>query len=156
LRHSYGIPGIIGEASFFSHPSEENRLKSKDYNTLEAQAHVMALEEFFSVNTLSIKEKSLHNQFPPFPVLQESQRMDPIALLWKKDYDHAVSLFNSQNHNSLNNSYNLFGRSIKSFPDSWVAGRAHMYRAQILEMQKKFAEAEMEKRRIAEYYIDIN
>jgi hypothetical protein len=31
-----------------------------------------------------------------------------------------------------------------------------MYRAQNLEMQNKFDEAEMEKRRVAEYYIDLN
>ena len=36
LRHSYGIPGVIGEASFFTHRAEEKRLKTKVYNALEA------------------------------------------------------------------------------------------------------------------------
>ncbi len=35
LRHSYGIPGVISEASFFTNPGEEERLKNPDYNQLE-------------------------------------------------------------------------------------------------------------------------
>src|SRR5690606_34247983 len=40
LRHSYGIPGVIGEASFFTNPAEEQRLRDTAYNRREAEAYV--------------------------------------------------------------------------------------------------------------------
>ena len=45
LRHSYGIPGVIGEASFFTNADEEQRLRSADYNRREAEAYVAALAD---------------------------------------------------------------------------------------------------------------
>jgi hypothetical protein len=42
-----------------------------------------------------------------------------------------------------------------SFPDSWLAGSAHAYRVQILEMQNKHDQASMERKRISEYYINL-
>jgi hypothetical protein len=155
LRHSYGIPGIIGEASFFSHPVEEEKLKSKDYNILEARAYYEALEAFFSSPTLPIKQKSPENQILPFLVLQESDRMDPVARLWLQDYNQAVTLYNFEHPDSVKKSFDLFTRSVGSFPDSWLAGSAHSYRARILDLQKKYDEADMEKRRISEYYINL-
>jgi len=155
LRHSYGLPGIIGEASFFSNPAEEERLKSRNYNKLEAQAYFEALEEFFSGTMLSIKQKSDENQMIPFPVLQELNRMDPVARKWQHDYNYAITLFNLQNIDSLKRSFDLFSRSVGSFPDSWLAGSAHSYRAKILEIQQKFDQAKMEKQRVSEYYINL-
>jgi N-acetylmuramoyl-L-alanine amidase len=155
LRHSYGIPGIIGEASFFSNPAEEERLKSNNYNCFEAQAYFKALEEYFSTTTLPIKQKSPQNQIPPFLVLQESDRMDPVARLWQQDYNQAVTLYKFEHPDSVKKSFGLFTRSVGSFPDSWLAGSAHSYRARILDMQKKYDEADMEKRRISEYYINL-
>jgi len=38
LRHSYGIPGVIAEASFFTNPAEERRLRDEGHNQREAQA----------------------------------------------------------------------------------------------------------------------
>ena len=75
LRHSYGIPGIIGEASFFTNAEEEQR------------------------------------------------------------------------------SLELFTRSSRSLPDSWLAGQAHSNRAKIFEMLDKQNKAGEEKRRIKEHYI---
>jgi len=46
LRRSYGIPAIIGEASFFTNPAEERRLKQGDYNRREAEAYLLALHDF--------------------------------------------------------------------------------------------------------------
>jgi hypothetical protein len=143
LRHSYGSPRII------------EKLKSKDYNILEARAYYEALEAFFSSPTLPIKQKSPENQILPFLVLQESDRMDPVARLWLQDYNQAVTLYNFEHPDSVKKSFDLFTRSVGSFPDSWLAGSAHSYRARILDLQKKYDEADMEKRRISEYYINL-
>jgi N-acetylmuramoyl-L-alanine amidase len=156
LRHSYGIPGIIGEASFFTHPAEEKRLKSKIYNNLEAQAYFMALEEYFSIAPQPIVKKFSVVQIPAFPVLQERDRMDPIALFWQDDYKQAVSLFNQSDNISLQKSFDLFTRSVRSFPDSWLAGSAHAYRAKILIKQRKKTEAIIEEKRILEYYVNLD
>ena len=49
LRGTYGIPAVIGEATFFTHPPEEQRLKTDAYNQREAEAYLRALEGFFSI-----------------------------------------------------------------------------------------------------------
>ena len=51
LRHSYGIPGIIGEASFFTNPKVERRLKDNAYNKREAQAYFEALKKIFKLKS---------------------------------------------------------------------------------------------------------
>ena len=156
LRHSYGIPGIIGEASFFTHPAEEIRLKSKSYNKQEAQAYYKALEEYFSMAPQPIVKKFSIVQIPAFPVLQEKDRMDPVALLWQDDYNQAVSLFYQDDNISLQKSLDLFTRSVRSFPDSWLAGSAHIYRAKILRKLRKETEAIIEEKRISEYYVNLD
>ncbi|MCX7920125.1 MAG: N-acetylmuramoyl-L-alanine amidase [bacterium] len=48
LRMTYPyMPGIIGEASFFTNPDEEQRLKQTAYNRKEAEAYFAALVEYF-------------------------------------------------------------------------------------------------------------
>jgi tetratricopeptide (TPR) repeat protein len=42
------MPGIIGEASFFTNPAEEQRLKQTAYNRKEAESYFAALVEYFS------------------------------------------------------------------------------------------------------------
>ena len=155
LRHSYGIPGIIGEASFFTHPPEEERLKIKEYNDLEAFAYYSALADFFKTQPFPINEKSPESQIPPYQVLKESKRMNPVALLWQEDYNYAVKLFNTQHNDSLKRSFELFSRSVASFPDSWLAGSAHIYRAQILDIFKRYEEAAIARKRVSEYYIQL-
>ncbi len=49
LRESYGIPGILGEASFFTNAKEEGRLKQPAYNRKEARAYCRAVEDFFAL-----------------------------------------------------------------------------------------------------------
>ena len=44
LRESCGIPGILGEASFFTNAEEEKRLKQPAYNRREARAFTLHLE----------------------------------------------------------------------------------------------------------------
>lgn len=41
------MPGVIGEAGFFTNPAGEGRLKSKDYNKLEADVYYKAILEYF-------------------------------------------------------------------------------------------------------------
>lgn len=155
LHHSYGIPGIIGESSFFTHPQEEQRLKQEGYNLKEAKAYLSALERFFSFKTLPIKERRSKNKIKPFPVLQEAARLNPVALLWKQDYVRGCELATSTSMDSLEKALYLLTRSAQSFPDSWLAADAHLYRARILEKMTKNSKAEMERKRVAEFYVDI-
>ncbi len=49
IRKTYPyMPGVIGEAAFFSNPIQEKLLKEEKYNRLEAQAYFDALVEYFS------------------------------------------------------------------------------------------------------------
>ncbi|MCD6384652.1 N-acetylmuramoyl-L-alanine amidase [Candidatus Sumerlaeota bacterium] len=155
LRHSYGIPGVIGEASFFSNPEEEQRLKNKQYNRKEAEAYVEALERFFSLPPLPIKKKYSIVKLPGFPVLQEADRMNKIALRWLQDFKDGKRLLRNPTPESIQKAYNLFTRSARSFPDSWVARECHLYRAQLLEKMGRQKEAEQEYRRVKEYYVSV-
>ncbi len=47
------MPGVIGEGGFFTNPSGEGRLKSKDYNKLEAEIYYKAILEYFDRGTPS-------------------------------------------------------------------------------------------------------
>ena len=153
LRHSYGSPGIIGEASFFTNAEEEKKLKEEDYNKKEAQAYFAALKEFFMQETLPILEKYSTVKVEPFLVLQEAERMGDIAKLWQQDFEQAKQLFESGNSDALQKALDLFTRSARSFPDSWLARQAHSYRAKILELLGEKDKAEQEKRRVMEHYI---
>jgi N-acetylmuramoyl-L-alanine amidase len=151
LRHSYGIPGVIVEASFFTNPEEEQRLRDPEYNRLEAEAHVMALEDFFYQRRPEILEKYSTVQLPPFEVLQEAGRMAEEARLWKQDYLEGKRLMESDA--DLERALELLTRSVRSFPDSWVAGKAHAARAEIMQRLGKKEDAETIRRRVTEFYV---
>ena len=153
LRHSYGIPGILAEASFFSNVDEEKKLKSEDYNLNEATAFSNAIESFFSHRQKKIKEKKIPDGLPVFHVLEEAERMKPDALLWLQDFETAKKLENQKDTASLRIAYDLFSRSAKSFPDSWVAKECHQHRSAILLKWKKYKEAKEEAIRAREYYV---
>jgi N-acetylmuramoyl-L-alanine amidase len=155
LRHSYGIPGIIGEASFFTHPPEEERLKDLAYNRREAEAYVAALEAFFAEPGLPIKEKYSTGQVPPFEVFQEADRMNEEAERWKVNYLRALELMEAGTPGALAEAYELFTLSARSFPDSWVARECHRHRAEILEALGRHEEAEQEGRRVREFYVPV-
>ena len=155
LRHSYRIPGIIGEASFFTNPEEEKRLKDEAYNRKEAAAYVLALEDFFSRRIPPIQEKYSNGRVAPFAVFQEAERMNPVAKRWKDDFYEGERLFREGHTEALQRAYDVFTRSAKSFPDSWLAGKCHLYRWKILRVMGKTEEAEMERKRVDEYYIDL-
>jgi len=156
LRHSYGVPGAICEASFFSNPEEEQRLKDKEYNRKEAEAYVKALEDFFSLPPLPIKEKYSHGKVTAFRVLQEAERMNETAKRWQQDFMEAEQLMREETQDSLEKAYELFTRSARSFPDSWVARECHSYRATILQKMGKKEEAAEAKKRVEEYYVPID
>jgi len=155
LRYSYGIPGIIGEASFFSNPEEERRLKDREYNLKEAQAYLIALEDFFSSKPLPVKEKFSICKIPPFQVLQEAERMDESAKNWQEDYIEGKKLFKLGDTDSLQKAYELFSRSAKSFPDSFLAGECHLFRARVSEKLGKNKDSQDEIRRVKEYYVRV-
>ena len=151
LRNSYGIPGVIVEASFFTNPEEEQRLKDPEYNRLEAEAYVMALEDFFYQCHPGILERYSMVQLPPFEVYQEAGRMADEARLWKQDYREGRRLM--EYDADLEKALELLTRSVRSFPDSWVAGSAHTARADIMERLGRKEEADTIRLRVAEFYV---
>jgi N-acetylmuramoyl-L-alanine amidase len=156
LRGTYGIPGIIAEASFFTNAVEEKRLKSKQHNEREAQAFIQALEEYFSASHPPIAEKNSQVQLTPFAAFQEAERMNPVALQWREDFEEGKKLFQKGDSASLNKAFELFTRSAKSFPDSYVAAQCHSYRAAILKKLGKSEEAKQEELRVKERYVLID
>ncbi|MBL7698542.1 MAG: N-acetylmuramoyl-L-alanine amidase [Chitinophagaceae bacterium] len=153
LRHSYGIPGLLAEASFFTNIDEEKRLKEDGYNEREATAFMNAIELFFSHPQSKIKEKVIPDQLPVFHVLEEADRMKPEALNWLNDFESGKELFKEKDTASIQKAYELFTRSARSFPDSWVARECHEYRSAILLQQKKVEESKEERIRAKEFYI---
>lgn len=155
LRHSYGIPGVIGEASFFTNPEEEQRLKDPAFNRKEAEAYVAALEEFFSQPLLPIAEKYSSGQVPRFEVFQEAQRMSEEAKRWRENYTQALELLEMDTPEARAEAYEIFTLSARSFPDSWVARDCHFHRADLLEEMGRKEEAEQERLRVQEFYVTI-
>lgn len=154
LRHSYGIPGVLGEASFFSNAEEEARLKQPQYNRREAQAYVQALEEFFSSDIPPMGAMTRAKPLPPFRAFQEAERMSESAKHWHEDYLAGQRRMDMESPD-IQGAYDLLTRSAKSFPDSNVARECHVLRAQILEGQGKTEEARQERRRAEEFYVKL-
>ena len=152
LRNSYGIPALLAEASFFSNVDEEKRLKNDAYNAKEATAFLHAIELYFSQTRPAIKEKKIPGELPVFPVLEEADRMKPEALNWLNDFETAKQLYTRKDSSSLQKAFDLFSRSARSFPDSWVARECHEYRSKILSAFKKTKEAKEEQIRAREFY----
>ncbi len=156
LRESYGIPGIIGEASFFTNAEEEQRLKEEQYNRKEAQAYFKAINEYFSQEAKRVLPKFSKIKLLPFEAFQEEERMDSIALLWHDDFERAALLVKSDKHDSLLLAEQLLIRSLRSFPDSWIAGEAHLKRSEVLRKLGRIEEADSALLRAKEHYILID
>ncbi|WP_245803474.1 N-acetylmuramoyl-L-alanine amidase [Daejeonella lutea] len=155
LRGTYGIPGVLAEASFFTNPAEESRLKEKEHNLGEAIAFANAIETFFRKPVAAILPKTL-SKFPPqFQTLQEAERMSPIARRWMQDYIDGRELMKNKDSASLQKAYDLFSQSAKSFPDSPVAGKCHKFRAVLLRKLGKTEQAIQEETRVREFYPNI-
>jgi N-acetylmuramoyl-L-alanine amidase len=154
LRGTYGIPGVLAEASFFTNPQEEARLKQKEHNYNEALAFALAIEKFFKGKIPHISPKIASDFPPPFITLQEAERMSPIAKRWFQDYTEAKGLMKSKDKETLQKAYDLFTQSAKSFPDSYVAAKCHKYRAELLHKLGKPNEALQEEKRVSEFFPD--
>jgi N-acetylmuramoyl-L-alanine amidase len=155
LRHSYGIPGVIGEASFFTNPGEEERLRGADYNRREAEAYVAALAAFFSQPIPPILDKGSLVTVEPFAVFEEDERTHLVALQWKENWLAGRAAQETGTPEALAEALDLFTLSARSFPDSWVAGDCHARRAQILAVFGNSEEATMERIRTEEHYVAI-
>jgi hypothetical protein len=163
LRESYGIPGILGEASFFTNAEEEGRLKQPAYNRKEAKAYCQAVEDFFALHPLPvIHPLQPELRLPLFKGLAEAERMDPQARRWKEEHAQGLALLQqldpanpSANSDTLRKALKLFTHSVRSFPESPVARDCHLRRAQILEQLAQPAEAAAERRRAEEWYVVV-
>ena len=123
LRGTYGIPGVLAEASLFTNPEEEARLKTMEHNYNEAHAIAKAIEKFFKKGNLTISPKT-PSKFPPqFATLQEADRMSAIARRWHQDYIDGKKLMQKKDTGSQQKAYDLFTQSARSFPDSYVAAK---------------------------------
>lgn len=152
LRGSYGIPGVLAEASFFTNPAEESRLREKEHNLGEAIAYARSIEKFFSKPVPAIHPKT-QSKFPPqFQTLQEAERMSPVAKRWNQDFLDGKALMKNKDSASLQKAYDLFSQSAKSFPDSPVAAQCHKYRAVLLRKLGKTEQAVQEETRVREFY----
>lgn len=156
LRKTYGIPGVLAEASFFTNPAEEKRLKQRAYNRREAMAYVEALEGYFGNPQPRVLEKhSVSDPVPKFDVFQEAERMNKIALNWHNDFLNGQKLMQQTDTASQQQAYKLFTRSARSFPDSYVAAEAHRNRAILLNQLGKYKKAKQAERRAREFYVGI-
>jgi len=152
LRGTYGIPGVLAEASLFTNPEEESRLKTREHNYNEALAIAKAIDKFFKKGNLNISPKT-PSKFPPqFATLQEADRMSAIARRWYQDFIDGKELMKKKDAESQQKAYDLFTQSARSFPDSYVAAKCHKYRAVILRRQGKIDEALKEEIRVREFY----
>jgi hypothetical protein len=153
LRGTYGIPAIIGEATFFTSPKEEKRLKKNDYNKKEALAYFEAIEQFFKESdTVRISKKEDPFTLEPFEVFQEADRMRPEAKRWKSNYKKGKKLVKKGGERRLKEAYDLLTLSVRSFPDSYVARDCHELRVEILKNQQKIKAAKMEENRVLFFY----
>lgn len=157
LRNTYGMPAVLAEASFFTNPSEEQQLKQPQHNQQEALAYMEAIIAFFAKPIAPIAAKnSKVPVIPAFKVFQEAERMTPIARRWKQDFEEGKVFMTKRDTALLRESYELFTRSARSFPDSYVAGQCHQNRAVLLRKLGKAAEAVQEDQRFKEYYVPLN
>ncbi len=155
LRHSYGIPSVIGEASFFSNPTEEQRLKQPAYNKQEALAYLESLEAYFSSEIPEIKAKNSLVSIPLFDAYKAAGRMSEVAKGWLTYFEQGKELMQTGGEEELKKAYELFTLSAKAFVDSPVAADCHAYRALIYEIRGENEKAKIERLRVSEHYVKI-
>ncbi|OQY03094.1 MAG: hypothetical protein B6I20_05810 [Bacteroidetes bacterium 4572_117] len=151
LRNTYGIPAVIGEASYFTNPTEEQKLKDETYNRKEAEAYVEALIEFFSSEQRPVKEKDTLNPVEKLPVDAFANRKADDMLNWFDYYNRAKQLYEQQKYDEA---ADLFWKSAIYFPDSYVARDCHYHLWKIYE-EKDPKLAETEKRRYEEFFVIV-
>jgi N-acetylmuramoyl-L-alanine amidase len=155
LRGTYGIPAVLSEASFFTNPKEETLLKDSLHNRKEAEAYLMALENFFQGGKKPILDRNPLASVPAFRGLQEAERMSEVARNWYLDYNAALKLEQKSDTASMHKAYDLFTQSARSFPDSYIAQQCHEKRAVLLRKLGKEEEAQQEALRAREFYVKL-
>ena len=153
LRHSYGIPGVISEASFFTNPEEEKRLKDPTRTRAEALALADAIEDFLTRPIPPIRAQGSRVRLPSFEVAREAERVHAAALRWRTSFAEARLLMERGDAAALAQAYESLTLSARVFPDSPLAGECHRLRASILLRQGLAAEAERERLRCVEHYV---
>ncbi len=78
--------------------------------------------------------------------------MHPEALAWQQDFRKGKALLAQQ---AWKPAYEHFTRSARSFPDSYLAGEAHRYRAKILTALDSLEAATIATQRAKEYYVEV-
>jgi len=154
LRLTYGIPGVIGEASFFTNRKEEMKLKNRDYNKLEAQAYLHALEDFFRDSIPPIHPLYSTGKIESIKAFQKKRKIQEDALKWLMTYQTAKELLSDTIIQNDNKAFDLLLQSVVSFPNSEVALDCHKQLAKLAQ-QFDTAFAAQELRRIAEYYVVV-
>lgn len=149
LRGSYGIPGVLAEASFFTNADEELRLKTAEHNRREAAAYFAALERVFAQPLPPVAPKqSIAPAIAPFRGLQEAERMGESARRWQAMHAEGLALMDSDPEGALA----LFTDTARAFPDSPLAGDAHARRAELLARLGRAEDAAHEAARVREHY----
>lgn len=156
LRRTYGIPGVIGEASFFTHPAEEQRLRDPAHNRAEAEAYAAALEAFFAQPPLPIRPRGAVATVTPFEVFQESERMRPEAQQWRENFEVGRQLVALSGLEAVERGLSLLLLSARTFPDSPVARECHLAMAEALDKLGRPDEAAMERLRVREHHAAAN
>jgi N-acetylmuramoyl-L-alanine amidase len=155
LRRTYGIPGVISEASFFTNAEEERRLRDEGYNRREASALARAVQDFLAAPTPPILGFGSRVELPPFEVFRESERVRPEGLRWREALGEARDLAERGTPEALQEAFERLTLSARAFPDSPIAGECHRSRAEILARQGRSEEAAIERLRATEHYVDL-
>ncbi|MCA5005710.1 N-acetylmuramoyl-L-alanine amidase family protein [Sphingobacterium bovistauri] len=157
LRGTYGIPSVIGEASYFSNPSEELRLKDTLYNYKEAVAYFEAVKKFFNTNKYAIyPEKSLSKEIPQIVVNQEAGRMSKSALSWSSHLDYVDEIIKSRNVEKFAVARDYVWDIMKFFPDNYRVHEMYSNMLYILQELKETEAYEIVKKRYENYIYKIN
>jgi len=156
LRASYGVPAVISEASFFTHPAEEQRLKTDVWNVREADALFRGIAGFLrDPDALPILPYRSVTQVEPLPVLEQAERMRPEALRWAEDVEEARRLATSEYRADLERALERATRSVQAFPDSPLAANAHRLRADLFRRLGQDAEADATLTRVAAFFPEV-
>ncbi len=156
IRESYGIPGVLSEASFFTNPEEEARLKDPAYNRKEAEAYARAIEDFFALpERPPLLDRYQGGALTPFEVFQEADRMKEEAKRWRENHAEGAKLMAADAPDPLGRALDLLTLSARAFPDSYLARDCHLRRAEILNRLARPDEAAVERRRAEEYFVPV-
>lgn len=160
LISSYGIPGVITEATFFTNSAAEELLKQEEWNRIEAQSLFNGILHFFesvNPNHSIIHDKYSMAKVEPLPVFQEAERMRVEALQWKQFIDEAIQLLENDraSREDLENALDLATKSVRFFPDSYVALKAHQLRYDAYKRLNQDDNAAAVQNRIDQFFASV-